>query len=126
VRDQIVRADVILGDVSGANPNVLYEIGFAHAYNKPVIFLTQDDPKDVPVDIRQFEFIRYDLSDHVGFLSKLDNAVVSNLDVEKYRVLHHEAKAQLNSDMETNYEACGFEEFRARAVPGGPDRGYSQ
>ena len=44
VRDQIVEADLLPGDVTSGNPNVFYEIGLAHAIGKPVIFLTQDPP----------------------------------------------------------------------------------
>src|SRR5215472_6557159 len=64
IRDQIVQADFLLGDITSGNPNVLYEIGLAHAFGKPVIFLTQDDPGNAPVDVRQFEFVHYDLQRH--------------------------------------------------------------
>src|SRR5215475_3516513 len=77
VREQILRADLVIGDVTGGNPNVFYEIGLAHAVGKPVLFLTQDAPENAPVDIRQFEFIRYDLAQHNEFLAKLDNAITS-------------------------------------------------
>src|SRR5262245_13442041 len=74
IRDNIIEAYVILADVTSANPNGLYEIGLAHAIGKPVIFFTQDDPERAPVDVRQFEFIHYNLQDHERFLAKLDNA----------------------------------------------------
>jgi hypothetical protein len=64
IRDQINRADLVLGDITGGNPNVFYEIGLAHAAGRPVLFLTQDPPEKVPVDVRQFEFIHYDLGKH--------------------------------------------------------------
>jgi hypothetical protein len=75
IREQILRADLIIGDVTGANPNVFYELGLAHASGKPVIFLTQDPPEQAPVDIRPFEFIRYDLGQHEELLARLNNAV---------------------------------------------------
>ena len=86
VRDQIVEADVLLGDITGANPNVLYEIGLAHAFGKPVVFLTQDDPVDAPVDVRHFEFIHYDLQRHEELLAKLDSAIQSVF-IGEYRAL---------------------------------------
>jgi hypothetical protein len=118
VCDQIVAAHVVLGDVSGSNPNVLYEVGLAHAYKKLVIFLTQDKPEEAPVDIRQFDFITYDLARHVEFLSKIDNAM-NSLYGKDYQPLHETAKAllrQLNKGLSTNYEACSLEEFRARVL----------
>src|SRR5579885_1093651 len=75
VSAQITEAFFLIADITGNNANVFFEIGIAHEKNKPVIFLTQDDPKDAPVDIRQFEFVRYQLDKHQDFLPKLDNAV---------------------------------------------------
>src|ERR1041384_2230704 len=40
VYNQIAKADVIVSDMSGKNPNVFYETGYAHALGKPVILLT--------------------------------------------------------------------------------------
>ena len=53
VREQIRGAHILIADISGANPNVLYEVGLAHAYGKPVLFLTQDPPEQAPVEIAQ-------------------------------------------------------------------------
>jgi nucleoside 2-deoxyribosyltransferase len=83
IRDSILSADCVIADVSGSNPNVFYEVGLAHAFGKPVIFLTQDDPASAPVDIRQFEFIPYHLAHHKEFLSNLDNAI-QHVFVTKY------------------------------------------
>lgn len=75
ISEQIAEAAFLIADVTGSNANVFFELGIAYERNKPIIFLTQDDPKDAPVDTRQFEFIRYELGKHEDFLSKLDNAV---------------------------------------------------
>lgn len=39
----IKKADLVIADISNENPNVFYEIGIAHAANKPVIILSQSD-----------------------------------------------------------------------------------
>ena len=75
ISEQISTASFLIADITGNNANVFFELGIAHAASKPVIFLTQDAPKDAPVDVRQFEFIQYELGGHVDFLAKLDNAV---------------------------------------------------
>lgn len=75
IRQQIRKADLVIADITGANPNVFYEVGLAHAANIPVLFLTQDPPEQVPVDVRQFEFIIYDLSKHEDFLTRLETAI---------------------------------------------------
>ena len=120
VRDQIVEADVLIGDVTAGNPNVFYEIGLAHAFGKPVIFLTQDDPAIAPVDVRQFEFIRYDLQRHEEFLGKLDNAI-QNVFVGKYRTLYDAATdllKQFNLGTGSSYAAASLEDFQARVMRG--------
>ena len=38
----IERADLIIADLTGRNPNVMYELGFAHALRKPVLFILQE------------------------------------------------------------------------------------
>src|ERR687890_515122 len=42
IYNQISKADLIVSDMSGRNPNVFYETGYAHALNKQVILLTKD------------------------------------------------------------------------------------
>ena len=55
--EYIQRAGLIIADITGANPNVLYEIGLAHALRKPVIIIREGtDTSLVPFDI---EYVRY-------------------------------------------------------------------
>ncbi len=39
VINSILEADVLLADVTGGNPNVFYELGIAHSFQRPVILL---------------------------------------------------------------------------------------
>lgn len=54
----IFNARMLIADVSGRNPNVLYELGLAHAAKKPVVILVQDE-KDVPFDLRHIRYLKY-------------------------------------------------------------------
>jgi len=47
VYDSINSADLVIGEMSDRNPNVFYEIGFAHALGKPTVLLaaSSDDLK---------------------------------------------------------------------------------
>ncbi len=120
IREQILAAEVILADISGGNPNVFYEIGLAHAFSKPVIFLTQDDPENAPVDIRQFEFIRYDLAKHNELLASLDNAI-QYVFVGRYAEFYEKAKQALQEFGQfagVNFEAVSVQEFQARVMRG--------
>src|ERR671916_2540990 len=42
VYNQIAKADVIVAEMTGRNPYMFYEVGYAHALNKRVILLTQN------------------------------------------------------------------------------------
>ncbi len=48
---QINKADVIVADMTGRNPNVFYEVGYAHALDKIVLLLTQS-ADDIPFDLK--------------------------------------------------------------------------
>jgi Sulfatase-modifying factor enzyme 1 len=52
------KAQFIIGEFTGRNPNVLYEAGIAHTLGKPLICLTQDI-NDIPFDFRYIRHIVY-------------------------------------------------------------------
>lgn len=115
---QITQCDFVVADVTGGNPNVFYELGVAHTLKKPVVFLTQDEPKDAPVDIRPYEFITYDLSNHSKLLNDIDNAI-SSLFRERHRDLFQKAQAVLiefNREIGQSYSAVTEEEFLSRLL----------
>jgi len=62
-----------LAFMTGLNPNVMYELGIAHALNKPVL-LVADSREALPFDVTHLRFFRYDdaVVDKVGhYQSKL-------------------------------------------------------
>ncbi|MBI5844211.1 MAG: hypothetical protein HZB23_06040 [Deltaproteobacteria bacterium] len=58
IYNQISRADIIVADMTARNPNVFYEVGYAHALGKVVILLTQR-AEDIPFDLKHFLHIVY-------------------------------------------------------------------
>jgi hypothetical protein len=56
--NQISKADLVVADMTGRNPNVFYETGYAHALNKKVILLTQT-ANDIPFDLKHYPHIVY-------------------------------------------------------------------
>jgi hypothetical protein len=56
---QIENADFVVADMTGRNPNVFYEVGYAHAKDKLVTLLTQS-ADDIPFDLRHHRHIVYD------------------------------------------------------------------
>ncbi|WP_321421375.1 hypothetical protein [uncultured Methanobacterium sp.] len=55
----IRESRIIIADITARNPNVLYELGLAHAMYKDVIILSQD-VEDIPYDLQPFRCIIYD------------------------------------------------------------------
>ncbi len=99
---------------------MFYELGLAHAYEKPVILLTQDAAEDVPTDIRHLEFIRYDLGRDEEVLSKIDNAI-QNVFVERYRQLYSKAidfLKDFNRSSDMTLQEASLDEFQARVMQG--------
>lgn len=58
ILNQINKADVIVADMTARNPNVFYEVGYAHAINKLVVLLTQN-ADDIPFDLKHRPHIVY-------------------------------------------------------------------
>jgi len=63
VSKAIGRADFIIADLTGSNPNVMYEVGLAHAMRKPVLFILQRNLQhSIPFDLRHQLIYFYDPS----------------------------------------------------------------
>jgi hypothetical protein len=50
--------DAVVGDTSGANPNVCYEVGFAHALDRPTVLICRRG-HDLPFDLRGVNHLMY-------------------------------------------------------------------
>lgn len=60
---QMIReAKVLIGVLTGKNPNVFYELGLAHAIGKPVI-LVSETLDDVPFDLQALRILLYNKDD---------------------------------------------------------------
>lgn len=57
--EQIGRADLLVADLTDRNPNVFYELGYAHALGKNTILVTRR-ADDVPFDLRHRQYVLYD------------------------------------------------------------------
>ena len=59
IGESINSSQVIVADVTGRNPNVMYEIGIAHTVGRPVLIATQS-MDDVPFDLKHYRCIIYE------------------------------------------------------------------
>jgi hypothetical protein len=59
IYNQIENADILIADLTNQNPNVFYEVGYAHGLNKNVILLTKNT-QDIPFDLKHYPHIIYE------------------------------------------------------------------
>ncbi len=58
IYNQISAADFVIADVTGRNPNVFYEIGYAHGKGKTCLLLTSN-VDDIPFDLKHHRHVIY-------------------------------------------------------------------
>jgi nucleoside 2-deoxyribosyltransferase len=85
---QIDIADIVVADMTGQNPNVFYEVGYAHAKNKLCILLTSN-PNDIPFDLKHRRHVVYNDSIKMlkeKFLEELNWAKSEIENIKKSRI----------------------------------------
>lgn len=73
----IHAAKVLVAELTTRNPNVFYELGLAHALEKPVVLICGNEA-DVPFDLKHIRVIYYDTSDPF-WGNKLMDKVAENI-----------------------------------------------
>ena len=58
IHRSIAQSDVIIAEMTDKNPNVYYEVGYAHGISKYPILITKD-AQDLPFDLRGYKHIVY-------------------------------------------------------------------
>jgi len=58
----INASKVLVAELTSRNPNVFYELGLAHALDKPVVLVSSNE-EDVPFDLKHIRVIYYDVRD---------------------------------------------------------------
>lgn len=74
----IYESDLIIAELTGRNPNVMYELGLAHAAKKKVIMLSQND-SDIPFDLRHIRYLIYSGLDLVKLRNDLKTRVMNTI-----------------------------------------------
>ena len=69
----ILKAKLIIAETTSRNPNVFYEVGMAHAFNKDVFIFNSNKKKKLPFDISTNRAVFYDNCDD------LKKKIVENL-----------------------------------------------
>ncbi|MGB2863744.1 MAG: hypothetical protein WBC05_10505 [Sedimentisphaerales bacterium] len=62
IAQSILESQLIIADITPDNPNVFYEVGFAHGMGKPLILLSEKSREKLPFDVSGFRTLFYDNS----------------------------------------------------------------
>jgi sugar-specific transcriptional regulator TrmB len=74
IHDAINKATLLIADVTNANPNVMYEVGFARARNKPIILIAGSS-RAVPFDLAGVRVLIYDIASASEFIERLSRSI---------------------------------------------------
>jgi nucleoside 2-deoxyribosyltransferase len=73
IHGAIERADAVIVDITGSNPNLMFEAGFASGLGKPLLPLVQRGVERVPSDISGRLYLVYDPSDPGKLYNNIKN-----------------------------------------------------
>jgi hypothetical protein len=77
IMSEIFISQLIIADITPSNPNVYFEVGYALAFGKPMIFLAQKGTS-LPFDVAGFRVLFYE--DTIGGKKKLEERMRKHLD----------------------------------------------
>jgi hypothetical protein len=77
IQREIEQAEIVIAEITPPNPNVFYELGYAHALGKPTILLAQRESK-LPFDIQSFRVVFY--NDTIGGKVEVERNLRKHLD----------------------------------------------
>ena len=76
IKHEISESKVVIAEITAPNQNVFYELGYAHALNKPTILLARRG-RELPFDIRSYRVIFYD--DTIGGKPEVERNLAKHL-----------------------------------------------
>jgi hypothetical protein len=77
IQREIEQAEIVIAEITPANPNVFYELGYAHALGKPTILLARREA-ELPFDIRSFRVVFY--NDTIGGKAEVERNLQRHLE----------------------------------------------
>jgi hypothetical protein len=84
--DKIQSADLCIADITNFYPNVMWEVGYAAALQKPTILISQNTD-NMPFDIKDLRVNKYDINDlTLTLVAPLIEAINQTLDRYVFRI----------------------------------------
>lgn len=106
---EIRKSAILIADLSGKNPNVFYELGYAHAFRLPVVIIAQS-LDDVPFDLRHQRVLLYKKEG-----SKWGGQLRTNLTLYLQEVIDKETTIEEREERRGHIEVYRF--FKERPAP---------
>lgn len=76
IERQIAEAKAVVADITPVNPNVFWEVGYAHAIRKPTVLIAERETQ-MPFDVSPFRILLYDNT--IGGKAKLEDGLSRHL-----------------------------------------------
>lgn len=83
IKTRIKGAKLVIADITGNNPNVFFEVGYAEGIGKTVILISQE--QETPFDLKTRKQIRYDPQDLLALGEALKKQLAVSLAEEETR-----------------------------------------
>ena len=81
---RLEQADILIADITGNNPNVLYELGVYHSFGKPYVIIKEDVPEvnvtATAFDIAEYRFHAVNFSKPADAIQKLTPLLTGIID----------------------------------------------
>jgi hypothetical protein len=78
IQRQVENSQAVVAEISTHNPNVFYELGYAHALRKPAILLVRrQEGQKMPFDVQGYRAIFYD--DSIGGKKTVERSLEQHL-----------------------------------------------
>jgi nucleoside 2-deoxyribosyltransferase len=74
IQQAMLAASMVVADVTNANANVMYEVGYALGQNKPVILIASSS-RSIPSDLAHLRVVIYDLTNPSEFVQRLSKMI---------------------------------------------------
>ncbi|MBI4320452.1 MAG: hypothetical protein HY675_18335 [Chloroflexi bacterium] len=86
--EELEKAEICVADLTGLNPNVMWEFGYVQALRTETIVITQDELNTLPFDVKDYYAVRYDGQNLRELRLELCRSIDQTIDkVTEYRKL---------------------------------------
>ena len=105
ILEELAKSQIVICNLNSRNPNVLYELGIAHAIGKPIILIAEAQ-EELPLDVSHFSIIIY--NDLAELRSSLTSAISrlalsGDLDHNSKAIREQEAVIQISDPEHLHY-----------------------